>query len=427
MAQRTKAQIAEDIINLIKDNGSTSTTKTTGKDHRILEQNLVDSFLAYEEEVAVTTMQDKDTAEAKKFLSPRRFWNGILRFITLAWTWTEKQIFNKGVSLGNNDSPSVNGDLWSDGVDLHTRLEGENHRVGTAKNKHGRVLYVTKGGNNTTAVIGSTLFTFSTIQEAVTQMQSGDVLKALNGEFTENIIIPNDNRVRHIILENATINGSFTNTTINNSNLGTITGIGKSSIIGAASASGTSTNFENVTNIRFGSLPTNLALQYKDCTFNTSSAGGLSGEYWDCKFNSTSTDFIGQYGASNGFIMKGCKVYCNNFTTQTGGIDGGANGNYYFEDTEIYCVNFFSSRSTNTIQFKNSFVKATGSSYFLVNDQGVPNNIKVVAIGSCFQTACTNFEQTTLNSTSVIDAISNKAATGTYALNPTVISALTLI
>lgn len=140
-------------------------------------------------ETAQATAQNENSIESDKYVSVRRLWQGIAKHKALANTFAEKQTYNKGVSLGNNGSPSVNGDFWSDSIDLLTRLAGADYRVPTGKNKVGRVLFVSKDGNNSTAIVGSKFFTFFTIQAAMNAALSGDTIIVFAGTYAESIIV----------------------------------------------------------------------------------------------------------------------------------------------------------------------------------------------------------------------------------------------
>jgi hypothetical protein len=130
------------------------------------------------------------STEAGKFVSPRRFWQGIDRFKALVGTFLEKITFFKGIALGNNATPSANGDFWFDGTSFRGRQANVNNRFPTSLNgKTGRVFYVSAvDGDDSTAIIGSKLFMYRSIQTALNSATvAGDSVTVYNGSYAENL------------------------------------------------------------------------------------------------------------------------------------------------------------------------------------------------------------------------------------------------
>jgi hypothetical protein len=128
------------------------------------------------------------STEAGKFVSPRRFWQGIARFKALVGTFLEKITFGKGIALGNNTAPA-NGDLWYNNG-YFGRQGGVTASLLTSLNgKVGRVLFVSKDGNDSTAVVGNQAFSFFTIQAALNQAVNDDAIVVFSGTYNESISI----------------------------------------------------------------------------------------------------------------------------------------------------------------------------------------------------------------------------------------------
>ncbi len=381
------------------------------------------------QETAQATIETPASVESNKYVSVRRFWQGLTKQMSLAWTWLEKQTYSKGINAGNNASPSANGDFWfnSSASAFQGRIGGVIYNLLTSLNgKVGRVLFVSKDGNDTTAIVGSQIFTYLTIQAAWNNSLPEDTIIVYNGIYTENLALGGSNPNRTIILINATINGTVSNIFTNSVNYGRLVGLGKSVVTGFIDINGTGTGFEVIKNITANFLPkSGRDTLYNDCTFTISVEGFMRGTYENCTFTS-SVGLIAGYGASSGFNLFNCRISCTNFTVQSGGIDGGVGGQYVIQNCRISCTNFFSTRIASVVlQITDSTIKASGSTYFLFSDIGIA--FKVNIMNSVLQTACANLDQNTLNANSIIYAISNKGASGTYLVMPTVISSLTLI
>lgn len=345
MAQRTKSELVQDVDTYIKDNGGNDPNKTKGSGHKILEKNIIDSLLAYEEEVTDVGMQNKDTNVAKNFLSPRRFWNGILYFLTLAWTFTEKQIFNKGITLGDNSTPSVNGDTWFDGTNIFVRIGGVVYRVPSSRDaRFGRSLFVSKNGNDTTPapVVGSKLFMWGTAQAAINFITSGDSVIIYPGTYVEII----------------------NNFTESNRDL-TIVGIGDVRITGVgylARSKVYNINFTNTTGARVtyssefyncaGYIPTTNTTKVKNSVIGVAGTDLiLAGDVENSEILSrlSNTDAAPILLKLKNCVMKaGFRLVASTY-------------NVFVKDTEISCTTFFTTLGvgTRTFTFVNCMIKVT--------------------------------------------------------------------
>lgn len=100
-------------------------TDVYGTIRRTRANNQASSDTSSIEETLQATIQDETSTESNKYVSVRRFWNGITRFLGLANIWTALQTFNnvkvkqvyttsQSFELtGTNPSQSINLDLGS--------------------------------------------------------------------------------------------------------------------------------------------------------------------------------------------------------------------------------------------------------------------------------------------------------------------------
>lgn len=185
----------------------------------------------------------------------------------------------------------------------------------------GRVLFVSKSGNDTEAIIGSQEKSYLTIQAAWNASSQNDTIVVYNGTYTENVALGANNPNRTVVLIDANINGTVTNTTFNGCNYGKIVGIGKSAIVGTFALTGANTGFESIENVTFSVLPSNNFTNclYRNCNFNLTAEGSIRGVYENCTFVSSS-NLIATYGAEAGFQLFNCKITCLNFSNPTGEI-----------------------------------------------------------------------------------------------------------
>lgn len=141
-------------------------------------------------ETSQSTIETINSTEADKYVSTRRFWQGLTKVISSSWNWLEKQTFSKGVMLGNNAAANTDGDMWYNPSlsALQARISSQNTTIVTSLNgKVGRVLFVSKDGNNGTAQIGNQAFSFATIQAAINASSNYDTIVVFPGTYTENI------------------------------------------------------------------------------------------------------------------------------------------------------------------------------------------------------------------------------------------------
>lgn len=82
----------------------------------------------------------------------------------------------------------------------------------TSLGRVGRVLFVSKGGDNTTAVVGSQSLSYLTIQAALNASTSGDIIHVFAGIYTENLTITTtsqfSNGLKLILGNGVIINGN---------------------------------------------------------------------------------------------------------------------------------------------------------------------------------------------------------------------------
>ena len=295
----------------------------------------------------------------------------------------------------------------------------------TSTYNQGRIFFVSKNGSDIEGLVGRIDRPFLTIQSAVTASIAGDTIYIFAGTYTENIALGGNIPDRTFIFLNAILNGTISNTIFNGCNYGRIIGIGNSKITGAITILGAS-NFELIKDLTLNVLD-NCSLNYQNCAYVVSNEGTMGGTYENCTFTSTAANLILTYGASLGFKLYNCRINCNNFTTQVGGIDGGFGGQYIIQNCNINCTNFFSTRiAAVTLQITDSTIKASGNVYFLYCDNLA--QFKVNIMNSVLQTACVSLEQlTTLNINSIVYAVSNKPSVGIYLGTQTIIPSLILI
>lgn len=125
------------------------------------------------------------STEAGKFVSPRRFWQGIARFKALVGTFLEKITFGKGVSLGNNIAPA-NGDMWYNSTTgkLQVRVSGVNENVLTDVNIQSQAMLM-----GTLQIINGSNIVFDTRITAISELvgygiKSGGSISSVPFQYT---------------------------------------------------------------------------------------------------------------------------------------------------------------------------------------------------------------------------------------------------
>lgn len=133
-------------------------------------------------------------------------WDIVRNFI---WDWVEKITFQKGVNLGTNPSPATNGDLWYNSG-FFGRISGQNYPILTSLNSNlGRVLFVSKNGNDTTAQIGNPNFPYLTIQGAINASTSLDLIVVYKGLYVENLSYIGTGKKLKFIWYDVTLQGNI--------------------------------------------------------------------------------------------------------------------------------------------------------------------------------------------------------------------------
>lgn len=209
----------------------------------------------------------------------------------------------------------------------------------------GRILLVSKNGNNNTAEIGKIDKPFLTIQAALNAATNLDVIYILTGNYTENISC--NVVLRGIILDNCTINGNINLTPNNNIgfNKTVIQGIGQSKINSSLidlSASNSFYTFE------FRNLE--IIANYADNSFR-------SVVYYDCTINKTpsyspSTNYIRCYDCTITAESKTQSFYFHKYFNCDITFENGTITSYstvstlYFRDCEINFGDFLFSQNS---------------------------------------------------------------------------------
>jgi hypothetical protein len=180
----------------------------------------------------------------------------------------------------------------------------------------GRILFVSKNGNNTTALIGRKDKPFLTIQAAFNAASNLDVIYIITGTYTENISC--NVVLRGIILDNCTINGTINLTPNNNIgfNKTIIQGIGQSKIISTSLTLSASLSFYT---FEFKNLEINAT--YTDNDLRTV-------VYYDCILNKTadyasSTHFIRCYNCTITAESKTRNLYLHKYFNCDVTFEGG--------------------------------------------------------------------------------------------------------
>lgn len=194
-------------------------------------------------EASTAETQDVATQVQNKYVSPHilKEWFAWVR--GLSWVWSKKQTFSEGLNIGNNPTPT-NGDLYSNGTDIYAYLGGAVRNILTSQNgKVGRVLFVSKDGNNSSGTVGSMNFSYSSLQGAINNAtMPGDVVIVFTGNYAESVTFSRSNLT--IILVNATIQSISCTESLNIR----IEGLGKS-VVTTLSLGGNSTEIFEIENI----------------------------------------------------------------------------------------------------------------------------------------------------------------------------------
>lgn len=184
------------------------------------------------DEALLADLQNILATTANTYVSPRRFWTGIQHTVTLAWTWSLKQTFSSGINVVTSSAPTANGDFVFNTIAgaYQGMVGGIPYNFPTSLNgKVGRVLFVSKDGNDSSAIVGSQIFTYFTIQGAINASTSLDTIIVYAGTYTESILI-DTKRLDIYCIGKVTITGdiTYTNTTLS---VATYVLDGKSTII----------------------------------------------------------------------------------------------------------------------------------------------------------------------------------------------------
>lgn len=257
-------------------------------------------------------VEDENTNTSNTFVSPRRLWQAFNKFLATAWSWAEKQIFSKGVALGNNTTPA-NGDLWFNNG-YFGKQGGVNTPLLTSLNgKYGRVLFVSKEGNDSTGVIGSQSFPFFTVQAAVNACPSNvrHTIVVFEGTYLESVNLT-DKVIDIVGIGNVKIENFFA--TYNNFNTTKVTNTEFLDTVYIIELFGNSRNFI-FEKCKFPSVSNNLAsfrsngsYKFIDCElvdFKAYNPWGASYNFIDCKIQNFL--IIGSLLASN-IVIDWCTV-----------------------------------------------------------------------------------------------------------------------
>jgi hypothetical protein len=262
--------------------------------------------------------QSTTASVANKYISPYSLKEWFAWVRGLSWVWSKKQTFSEGINVGNNANPQ-NGDVYSNGTDIYAYLGGAVRNILTSQNgKVGRVLFVSKDGNNSSGTVGSMNFSYSSLQGAINSATNPqDVVIVFTGNYAESVTFSRSNLT--IILVNATVQ-SIVCTHSNNTR---IQGLGKSVVTTLSWGDDNSGNGHgyiegitigtwqsgyrgtcNFSMCVIGNLVVPLGCQQfwkaKNCTFNNIATNSVTStfsnaDFHDCTFNSCSFQGIAGY------------------------------------------------------------------------------------------------------------------------------------
>lgn len=175
---------------------------------------------------AIPTDMVSTTTNDISYVSPFLYWIGINNFLALNNIFTGDNIFNKGVTLGEDITPD-NGQVWYKPSTFDFLGKSNNtvfSFITSLLGKYGRIAIVSKNGFDATGVVGNLFFHYLTVQEAVTDSVGNDLILVMPGTYNENVSYTG--KTLTFYLFNATVS-SLTSTVNNNSR---VVGFGNSRV-----------------------------------------------------------------------------------------------------------------------------------------------------------------------------------------------------
>lgn len=377
-------------------------------------------------ETSQVIIENEATSDSTTFVSPRRFWQGIARFLALAWTFAAKITFTSAPRFSSTTAStllSVDGTKDVGSATIGDKITFTSNTLNAVDYVSGNTIYVDRLSNFATNTrTGLSKYNrdrpFSTIQAAINAMATGDALVIKSGSYTENLTFTLAS-IYVFLYPNVTITGTITYSNADVQSDLRIIGSGATSLITNNTSTATITNGATGNSIRTCHLRLiNVAVSNTNTGHAIASTGAnnqLTIEN-NCIITSTTAAVINRYSTSSqstcvlkdstfsnttgGFIRTNDEVSSSIFTvtncniTTTGNllvsvVQNGIQGKW--KNCTITCARLFdwSGGSTNTrgdFAIINCYVNCTSTSTAF-NCSPITGGTKLMLVGNTFISA----------------------------------------